>query len=150
MVVCKRLSADSTGAGKPSRGALCSHPNCSTSWYGSDLSGPTRRGTPARHPGLGLAVFRGGMAQKAVSRAYIRVFEGRPLTQNKKVSLQNNEFNNSYQSRSRIHSGETRGQQPKAREASSPIPRSLETGNPEIGSSQENNSHRNRLFEADH
>lgn len=150
MVVRKRLSADSTGVGKPARGTSCSHPNCCPLWYGSDLPGRTRRETPARHPCRGMAVFRGGMAQQAMSRAYIRVFQGRPLTQLNRVSLENNESKNSYQSQSRIRSGETRGQQPKAREASSPIPRSLETGNPEIGSSQENNSHRNRLFEADH
>jgi hypothetical protein len=150
MVVRKRLSAESTGVGKLTRGSSYSHPNCSPSWYGSDLAGPTRRGTSARHPGLGMAVFRGGMAQKAMSRAYIRVFEGRPLAQINRVSLQNSDNKTSYQSQSRIRSGETRGQQPKAREASSPVLRSLEKGHPEIGYSQENNSNRDRLLEAHH
>lgn len=150
MVVRKRLSADSTGVRKPTRGSSYSHPNCRPSWCGSDLPGPTRRETPVRHPGLGMAVFRGGMAQKAMSRAYIRVFQGRPLAQINRVSLENNESKYSHQSQSRTSSGETRGQQPKAREASSPVLRSLEKGHPEIGSSQANNSHRDRLFEAHH
>ena len=150
MVVCKRLSADSTGVRKLTRGSSYSHPISSPSWYGSDLPGPTRRGTSARHPGRGMAVFRGGMAQKAMSRAYIRVFQGRPLARINRVSLENNESKHSYQSQSRIRSGETRGQQPKAREASSAVLRFLEKGYPEIGSSQANNPHRDRLFEAGH
>ena len=150
MVVRKRLSAESTGVGKLTRGSSYSHPISRPSWYGSDFPGPTRRGTPARHPGLGMAVFRGGMAQKAMSRAYIRVFEGRPLAQINRVSLQNSDNKTSYQSQSGIRSGETRGQQPKAREASSSILRSLEKGHPEIGNSQANNPHRDRLLEAHH
>ena len=150
MVVRKRSSAESTGVGKLTRGSSYSHPNCSPSWYGSDLSGPTCRETSARHPGLGMAVFRGGMAQKAMSRAYIRVFEGRPLAQINRVSLQNSDHKTSYQCQSRIRSGETRGQQPKAREASSPVFQYLEKGHSETGSSQENNNHRDRLFEAHH
>lgn len=140
MVGCNRSTADSTGAGKPARGSICSyHINWATRSVSAPVA-PMQCLTPAGRPSRGATVFRRGVLLWSISRAYIRWAQGQPQIPQQRVCLEPNENGKHKPRRSRPLSGTTCKHQPQARETARPDQGNPEKGIPKSGGPTTNHS----------